>query len=324
MMPIVILAEDFDPTVDRVVVALRERGAEPFRADTSWFPQLLSVAAELDGDAWSGTLRGPARQIALRDVRSVWYRSPTGFRVDPRMSAAERRHAESEARLGLGGLLLSAHNALWVNHPGREADADYKPRQLVTARRCRLHTPQTLVTNEPDAVRAFAARNGRIISKVLGSNVVYEQGHRKVAHTRLLDDDLADLDGIDLTCHLLQQYIDKRFDARCIVIGSRVFTVAIHAHSPEAKVDFRSDYSSLAYEVIDPPQHVLDGIRTYMDTFGLAYACFDFAVGPGPEGSETFCFLEANCRGQYSWLEQQTSLPMSAAIAELLIEGDSA
>lgn len=239
------------------------------------------------------------------------------------MSEAERRHAESEARLGLGGLLLSAHNALWVNQPGREADADYKPHQLVTARRCRLRAPQTLITNEPDAVRAFAARNGRIVSKVLGSNVVYEQGRRKVAHTHLLDDDLADLSGINLTSHLLQQYIDKRFDARCIVIGSRVFTVAIYAHSPEAKVDFRSDYSSLAYEVVDPPQHVLDGIRAYMDTFGLAYACFDFAVGPGPEGSETFWFLEANCRGQHGWLEQQTSLPISAAIAELLIEGDS-
>jgi ATP-grasp ribosomal peptide maturase len=321
-MSILILAEDHDPTVDRVVAALRERGVEPFRADTAWFPQRLSVAAELDGEAWSGVLRGPARRISLRDVCSVWYRSPTGFRMDPRMSEAERWHAECEARLGLGGLLLSAHTALWVNHPGREADADYKPRQLVTARRCKLHTPQTLITNEPDAVRAFAARNGRIISKVLGSNVLYEQGRRKVAHTHLLDDDLADLDGIDLTCHLLQRYIHKRFDARCIVIGSRVFTVAIHAHSPEAKVDFRSDYSSLTYEVVDPPHHVLDGIRAYMDAFGLAYACVDFAVGPGPEGPETFWFLEANCRGQHGWLERQTSLPLSAAIAELLIEGD--
>jgi hypothetical protein len=53
-------------------------------------------------------------------------------------------------------------------------------------------------------VRAFAARTGRIVSKVLGSNVIYEQGRRKVTHTHLLDD-LADLDGIDLTCHLLQQ-----------------------------------------------------------------------------------------------------------------------
>ncbi|MBV9161397.1 MAG: hypothetical protein JO309_11185 [Pseudonocardiales bacterium] len=50
-MPILILAEDHDPTVDRVVAALRERGAEPFRANTAWFPQRLSVAAELDDEA---------------------------------------------------------------------------------------------------------------------------------------------------------------------------------------------------------------------------------------------------------------------------------
>lgn len=323
-MAILVLAEDYDTTVDRVVDILRERGAAFFRADTAWFPQRLSVTAQLDGDGWSGVLRGPARQIALRDIRSVWYRSPTGFRMDPQMSEAERRHAESEARLALSGLLLSLPDALWVNHPGREVEAT-KPHQLTMAKRCGLRAPDTLITSEPSAVREFAATHDQIVSKVLGANVVWEQGRRTVAHTRLLDKrDLADLSGVEATAHLFQHYVVKEFDVRSVVVGSRVLSVAIHAHSAAAKVDFRASYDDLTYEVIDPPQRVLDGMRSYMNAFGLAYACFDFAVGPGPDGPRTFWHLEANARGQHGWLERETGLPISAVIADLLIKADRA
>ena len=53
---------------------------------------------------------------------------------------------------------------------------------------------ETRVTNDPEAVRGFAARldNG-IVVKALGSNVIVEAGGPKVAYThRLGEADLAD------------------------------------------------------------------------------------------------------------------------------------
>ncbi|MGQ0840105.1 hypothetical protein [Actinokineospora sp.] len=99
--------------------------------------------------------------------------------------------------------MLSTLSVTWMNHPQQEADHAYKPRQLALAVSCGLTVPRTLVTNDADAVRRFDAsnRHGTIV-KVFGANVLFEDGHRKVAHTRWLNTaDLDDLAGVELTAH---------------------------------------------------------------------------------------------------------------------------
>jgi hypothetical protein len=44
---VLILTHRFDPTVDKVVEELNNRGVPLFRVDTSEFPERLSVGAEL-------------------------------------------------------------------------------------------------------------------------------------------------------------------------------------------------------------------------------------------------------------------------------------
>jgi hypothetical protein len=91
--------------------------------------------------------------------------------------------------------------------------------QLATAARCGLPVPETLITNDPDAVRRFASC-GATVTKMLGANHIAEEGTRKVTFTRLLDDDdLADLRGIEVTTHQFQRWAPKQYDARVIAIG---------------------------------------------------------------------------------------------------------
>ena len=56
------------------------------------------------------------------------------------------------------------------------------------------------------------------------------------------------------TAHLFQEKVRKAFEVRLTVIGNRMFPVAIHAGSEAAKLDWRTDYRSLTYEVIDCPR----------------------------------------------------------------------
>lgn len=183
-MTVLILGEEYDPTVDRVVLTLEALGIPVFRADLGWFPQRLMMDAELSEDGqWSGHLRTSEREVRLDRLRSVWCRSPTVSDFPGDLSRARRQHVEREARLGVGGV-LSTLPVLWMNHPQRDADHAYKPRQLAHAARCGLEIPRTLVTNQPGAVRRFEAdaRHGLVI-KVLGSNILHEDGQRKFAAT---------------------------------------------------------------------------------------------------------------------------------------------
>lgn len=104
-MTVLILATERDISADRMVRALVDRDAPVFRADLSWFPQQLSFDAELRDGRWAGRLATPYREVTLEELWSAWYRNPSNFRFPAAMSTAERRHAQHEAKLGLGGVL---------------------------------------------------------------------------------------------------------------------------------------------------------------------------------------------------------------------------
>lgn len=123
-MTVLVLARDFDPTVDAVVLTLAERQVPVFRTDLRDFPTWLGLDAELRDGRWSGRLWTREREVRLEDVRSVWYRNPSSYRFMVTLSADERAFAHREATLGLGGMLASL-DALWANHPNRCADAVY-------------------------------------------------------------------------------------------------------------------------------------------------------------------------------------------------------
>lgn len=318
-MTVLVLADEFDVTTDRVVELLRERGVPVFRCDTGDFPQRLTLAAALDADRWDGVLRDQIREVRLSEVRSVWYRRPTHFRLPDGLSRTEQRLAAGEARMGFGGV-VSALPVLFVNHPARDADCAYKPAQLAVARECGLRVPRTLVTNDPGRVREFAVSvGGPLVTKLLGASAFTEQGVPKVVYTsKLTDEDLADLRGVSTTAHLFQQWIGpKAFEARVTVVGRVLLSAAIYARSPEAAVDWRSDYDSLEYQRVEPPEPVREGILAFMRRFGLNFGGFDFTI----DQQGRWWFLECNSAAQFGWLEAAAGLPISETLADLLTRG---
>jgi len=73
----------------------------------------------------------------------------------------------------------------------------------------------------------------------------------------------------------------------------------------------------LTYTAIDPPADVTTAIRAYMSALRLNYAAFDFVVTQADE----WVFLEANPGGQFGFIEGNTGLPISHALATLLAHG---
>lgn len=318
-MAVLILAEDIDATCDGVINALQERGQVVHRVNTAWFPAQLTVSARLRLGYWTGHLRTPGRVIELEEITAVWCRTPRAYQFPAGLSTAEKAHANLEAKYGLGGLLASLP-VLWVNHPARLASAAYKPHALAIAQRCGLTVPDTLVTNDAEAIREFAA-GGETVTKFFGSNTILEDGVRKLSFTRLLSDtDLADLRGVDITMHQLQRFVPKFADVRVTVIGEHITAAAIRSGSPEGYIDFRADYDDLAYELIDPPADVSAGIRSLMIELGLVYGALDFVI---ERDTGAWWHLEINAGGQFGFVEDATGAPLTAQLADLLSKGTS-
>lgn len=311
---ILVLTSADDRTADRVVAELGRRGEAVHRFDVADFPCRVTANAELYGECgWRGWVQTEDGQIPLDQVRSIYYRRPTSFVFPDDVVGSDLTFAAAEARRGFGGLFFSLATR-WVNHPSRVADAEFKPVQLHTAASCGLTTPRTLLTSDPDQARIFCqtAEYGVVYKPLSAANIVSGDEVRLVFTSKVSAADFDDAD-LSLTMNLFQEWIPKRYDARVTAVGQRLFGVAIHAASPDAYVDWRTDYASLSYEPINLPICVSNGISAYMKRFDLLYGAFDFAVT-----DDHWYFLECNANGQFGWLEAETGLPVTAAIADLL------
>lgn len=218
----------------------------------------------------------------------------------------------AQARYGLGGILTSLPGCLYVNHPNRIGDAEYKPAGLAAAAAAGFLLPPTLITNMPEDARAFIKENGPAIFKPISVPLYLVDGKAQtvaVGEVAVGDVD----DSVAGTMHLFQKRVDKIADVRVTVIGGQIFSVRIDS----GLLDWRTDYNTHTYTPVAAPPTVERAMRAYLKHFGLVFGAFDFALTESGE----WIFIECNPSGQWAWLEPPTGLPMTAALADLLAGG---
>jgi len=318
---VVVVTRDLDITADLVVVELAAREIPVMRFDLADFPESLTQLGYLGNgrSGWTGALRGRHRSVDLDAVRAVWWRKPADFAIHPEMSTTERRWAAAEAGAGLGGLLAALPNVHWVNHPARNAEADFKPRQLSVAASCGLAVPPTLITNDPDHVRDFCRthREAGVVHKPFRGGPGSESGQPRALWTNVVTaDDITD--AVRRTSHLFQVRVPCAYSVRLTVVGTRLFAARIDTADDCAAVDWRAVHDRLSYAPTEVPDAVAAGMLGVMQTFGLSYAAADLIVTP--DGEWVF-HGDLNPNGQWAWIQMHTGLPIAATIADELAGG---
>ncbi|MEU2788480.1 ATP-grasp ribosomal peptide maturase [Streptomyces sp. NPDC007100] len=312
--PVLVVTNKDDPTSDLVISELHGRGAPVVRLDSADFPHALTVAATVTSDGVAGTVTTPSRVADLSAVRSLYYRRPSGFGF-PHLAEQDARFAVTQARYGLGGVLAALPGCLYVNHPHRIGDAEFKPSGLAAAASCGFLIPPTLITSDPEAARVFIKEHGPVIYKPLSAPLYRVEGVSctvEVGEVALEEID----DTVAGTAHLFQHRVEKVADVRVTVIGEHAFCVRIDS----GLLDWRTNYGRLTYTVVPPAPGAPRALTAYLDHFRLDFGAFDFAV----DRQGRWWFLECNPSGQWAWLEPETGLPMLAAMADLLERGAAA
>lgn len=324
-MTVLILTDADDPTATRVMTELAGRGVPAVRVAPADFPTRIGMTATIGcGTSWWGKLTDLATGrpvVELDDVRSVYYRRPNQFQVGEELSGPERVFAYGEARIGFGGVLQALRQCLWVNDPVAAARAEYKPVQLAAAVECGLRIPETIITNEPERAHRWASELARpIVYKPMSGIWHHDEGQRRVLYTSpVVDVDSTLEPGFATTSHLLQEQVSKAYEARVMVIGEEVLAVAIHTTSEQGRTDWRSDYDSHTYEVIDLPLDLRDKLLDLHRRLGLVFGAADLIRTPDGR----WVFLETNQCGEWGWLAAETELPITQTFADLLQKGQN-
>jgi glutathione synthase/RimK-type ligase-like ATP-grasp enzyme len=302
-----------------VVDALNDRRVEPVVVDSAAFPGAAPVTLSYQRGGFCA--RGPC-EIALDDIAAIWQNAVVATDL-PAMAPGVRETCVAASELALVGLLDSLR-VFQLDPHANQARAGNKPRQLGIAQQLGLDIPDTIVTNDPDAVRAFAGRSGPLITKMLvqpaatGPEIAGEAP--VVFTTALTDADLEQLDGLDLCPMIFQQQIENQLDVRVTIVGKRVFAAAIDTPARGADLDWRRDsYARDCAPVWSPhelPRGLADRLLRLLDHFGLNFGAVDLIVRP--DGSHVF--LELNPSGSFAFLGESHARPIAAAIAEVLVD----
>jgi len=312
---VLIVTNDHDEHADAVIQELNRRDVPVFRFHPEDFPHACSVSLEIDGARIRGELSNADHRVTFDDICAAWYRRSRNLYMGPVSRTSEKLDDYVKAQSTATVVALCAGlDTLWVSHPFRLRRGEVKALQLAEASRAGLKIPQTLISNDPARATAFVEALGETecaIKPLMAIGVTDEQGYRLPLTTTLpAGHSLASL---ALAPTMLQPYVEKAFELRCVVIGERIFCAKLDSQADEkSRIDWRG--GDPAHELFTLPDHVEASIHRLLAGFELNFASLDMIVTPDGE----FVFLELNPNGQWLWLEHELGLPLVATMADLL------
>jgi glutathione synthase/RimK-type ligase-like ATP-grasp enzyme len=300
-MTVIILGGLDDAHACHMLEQLRARGADVELLDSRWFPAALQVS--YDPATGAGTLRLPAgRRLTFDQVGSVYWRCYNNVQGPELLDPEQAFIAANDAR-GLFESVLIRLPARWVNGWRAYQLHQTKPVQLALVAALGIAVPATLLGNDPEAVRAFAARHPRCIFKPV-------QGG---AHTlRLTPDHLTDdrINNLSYAPVTIQEEIPGT-NIRVFVAGARVLACEVRT----TELDFRADEEP--HITAHPlPADVADSCLRAARALDLLWTGIDLRLTP--EGR--YVFLEANPSPMFMGFEARSGLPLTESLAKLLVE----
>jgi hypothetical protein len=292
-----------------LAIAAAERANLPYvifnqRHAAHYDLQLTCGGAGIDGSLWLGSTLQPLTAVTgiysrMMEVTALPEHCPRG-RAAPEAEPLEK----ARAVCGLFDEVLDVLPAIVVNRPAAMGSNLSKPAQAQAIVRAGLLTPPTLVTNVPEAARAFHAAHGRIIYKSISAvrSIVREW----------LPDSGPDLAAVSALPTQFQAFVPG-VNIRVHVVGEQVFATEIESSA----IDYRYVADSDVAVGMHPVELAADTAAACIAltrTLGLEMSGIDLKRTPD---GECYCF-EVNPSPAYSFFEELGGQPIAAALVALL------
>jgi hypothetical protein len=210
----------------------------------------------------------------------------------------------------------------WLTgHPIYETIAESKLVQMRVAHQVGFNFPETIFSNSKTNILPILSKYDKVVLKPISHKRSSQNEVSLFFFSKVFDSDFFvnknDAD-FEHTIQFIQPYIEKKFELRVTIVENQVFACKLNSQllaENEGKHDWRQGYNfGLEHSEFDLPNEVTEKCFLFLKNLNLNFGCFDFIVTPNDE----YVFLECNPNGQWLWIEHETTMKISTAIAELL------
>lgn len=298
-----------EPPVAAVWRELHEAGAGPVTWNQRAFAD-VELELEVAGEEAGGRLEVAGEVHRLEDFSGLYLRTlPVA-----ELPELEDRPPDDPARRRCAGLhrLLEAWAevtpATVMNRPSASASNGSKPYQAGRIRRHGFSIPPTLVTSDPEEVRAFADSHGELIYKSVSGvrsvvSTLEDPGGERLERIRRCPTQFQErVEGTDVRVHVVRG-----------PAGTDVFATEIRSGAVDYRYAARQggDAELVAREL---DEGIGRRCRALAEDLGLALAGVDLRMAPD---GEVFCF-EVNPSPGFTYYQERTGQPIGRAVARRL------
>ena len=312
-MSILLVTNQRDLTTDFLVREFNKRNLAFSRLNTDI---LAESFVALDPLSNTIRIRNESLHISVDSNSFAYFRRP--LISQPKDNLADyREYVWTEWNALLKALCASIGDR-WFSHPDNILLAENKPRQLRLAYEIGFNVPETIITNDMEAVKEMSDEF-TLVAKPLRKALIDTNDFEKVIFTSEIgtpsDEDFT---SIAVCPVIFQRQIPKETDIRVTVVGKQVFVVAIHSQETEdTKIDWRRGSNpNLRHEIITLPDEVAEKCVRIVQSQSLRFGAIDLVQDPDGK----FWFLECNPNGQWAWIENRTGLPIAGAITDEILK----
>lgn len=303
--PVVLVGSASDEHVVAVAEAVRARGVDAVVFDSKAFPwqAKLSFGESLEEIVLDGRPVGRPRAVYLRSL----YGSPIGFDVEAE-AEMERSWRRTLVAFREKGEMLSSLIQRWealevpIFNSLRVGDETRKPYQIARLAAAGLPVPETLWSNEPERVRAFAA----------GRRVVYKPVRGGAATKELKPEDLTEerLGALSSAAVCFQELLPGA-DLRVYIVADQV----VSAYQIEtAALDYRGHEQSI--RSIDLSADLTDVARRAARLLRMRFTGIDFKHDAQGRAK----LLELNSSPMFLGFDERAGSNVLGALADALVD----
>ncbi|MCP4418363.1 MAG: glutathione synthase [Chloroflexi bacterium] len=165
--------------------------------------------------------------------------------------------------------------------------------------------PETIITNNPEAVQCFWNKHKQIIYKSIS-------GIRSIVQT-FTEDDLSRLDLIRWCPTQFQLFVPGT-NIRVHVVNTAVFATSIDSKATDYRYAVNQVGNSAQLTEVKLPDELAKRCVDLTQSLGLIFAGIDLKITPN---GDVYCF-EVNPSPAYSYYESHTGQPIAEAVASYL------
>ncbi len=321
-MILILSNASFHQSMDEVISWLRYYEADFIRINGLSDQEDFCLQVDLHQD----DLRVGLRSIPWKEIKAVWfyrwnhYLNNGDLLLDPSISkyhSAFTKHFAITRDVISHYLFQRIQGAKWLGH--FHTAGMNKLVVLKKAMELGIEVPATLVSNSPEAIRAFAQRKGAIITKSPWE--MFQLIHNDYVYTNYTTEvkDLDELTEERISPSLVQEKLEKQFEIRCFYLDGAFYSMAIFSQqSDRTKVDFRQSTNDKLNRQIPYrlPASLEKKLSALCSCFGLQTASLDLVRTK----DKRFVLLEINPVGQYGMTSKPCNYYLEKKIALYLIQ----